>query len=439
MSLYRHQKDGAEWLASKARAALLDDPGLGKTITAIVAADRARAHRMLVVAPTCVVWNWRKEIATWSQQRTVQVITAGRMELDPKADTIIVTHGLVLNADLRGRLIARGFDVCILDESHFFRGATAKRGAAFYGRDFVLGIASACERVWCMTGTPMPNDASDLWTMCAGQWPTTFPQGYHEFRLHYCVTDWTPYGDNVKVVGNRNVSELREKLRDKVLRRKKDILGLPPVRYETVNLRPTVMPQELALVLSELDRDTVSMLDTAATAEDAFELLGGSKAFAAFRRLCGLAKADAAGELLAMELASGALPKVVVMAHHTDVVAALALRLQAFGVRTITGATSAKERAAAVDAFQTDPETRVIVCNILAGGTGTTLTAASELVFVEMSFVPGENAQAADRIRRIGQDSPCRVRFIALDGTLDEPLVGVLKRKVAMIREVLEP
>jgi SWI/SNF-related matrix-associated actin-dependent regulator 1 of chromatin subfamily A len=438
--LYRHQRDGAEWLASTPRAALLDDPGLGKTITAIVAADRARAHRMLVIAPTCVVWNWRREIEKWSPHRRVQVVTTGRTKLDPAADTIVTTHGLTLNGDLRGRLTARGFDVCVLDESHFFRGAAAKRAAHFYGRDYVLGLASACERVWCLTGTPMPNDASDLWTMCHGLWPDVFAAGFHGFRGHYCKTTWSPWGDNVKVVGNRNVDELRAKLRGKVLRRRKeDALDLPPVRYETVTLRPEVMPQELKLVAGELDAGTVALLNSADTAEDAFDLLGGSKVFAAFRRLCGLAKAEAAGELLSMELASGALPKVVVMAHHSDVVAALAHTLRAYGVRTITGATPAKTREEAVQAFQTDPSVRVIVCNIIAGGTGATLTAASELVFVEMSFVPGENAQAADRIRRIGQDSPCRVRFIALDGTLDEPLVGVLQRKSAMIREVLEP
>lgn len=439
--LYRHQRDGAEWLAPLQRAALLDHPGLGKTITAIVAADRCRAHRMLVIAPTCVVWNWRREIEKWSPWRKVQVVTKGAAKLDPKADTIVTTHGLTLNTDLRSRLFARGFDVCVLDESHFFRGAEAKRAAAFYGLGLsvVAAVSHACERVWCLSGTPMPNDASDLWTMCRGQWPDTFRQDFHEFRAHYCETTWTPFGDNVKVIANRNAVELREKLRGKVLRRPKDVIGLPPVRYETISLRPAKMPHELALVVAELDGNTVAKLAAADTAEEAFELLGGSKAFAAFRRLCGLAKAEAASELLEMELASGALPKVVVMAHHTAVVDALAHNLRAYGVRTITGATSAKAREAAVQAFQNDPSVRVIVCNILAGGTGTTLTAASELVFVEMSFVPGENAQAADRIRRIGQELPCRVRFIALDGTLDEPLVGILQRKVAMIREVLEP
>jgi len=362
---------------------------------------------------------------------------------DPDATVVIVTHGLLLSKTLRTRLLLGRFDLCILDESHFFRGHAAKRSAFFYGRGRhggpgVTGIADVCKRVWCLTGTPMPNDASDLWTMAHGLWPGAFPDGFGAFRAHYCETTWSPYGDHVKVVGNRNVAELREQLRGRVLRRRKaDVLDLPPVRHETVNLRPTSMPHELALMQGELDDNLVAQLENADTADDAFALLGANKAFAAFRRLCGIAKAQAASELLAMELASGALAKVVVMAHHTAVVDAIATSLSAYGVRTITGATSAKGRTAAVDAFQTDPGVRVIVCNILAGGTGTTLTAASELVFVELSFVPGENVQAADRIRRIGQDSPCRVRFIALDGTLDEAIVGVLRRKVAMIREVL--
>lgn len=104
---------------------------------------------------------------------------------------------------------------------------------------------------------------------------------------------------------------------------------------------------------------------------------------------------------------------------------------------TVTGATAAQDRTRAVERFQRG-EARVFVGNIVAAGTGVTLTAASELVFAEMSYVPGENVQAADRIHRIGQRNGCRVRFASLAGTLDESLVGVLRRKSDMVREVMQ-
>ena len=81
---------------------------------------------------------------------------------------------------------------------------------------------------------------------------------------------------------------------------------------------------------------------------------------------------------------------------------------------------------------------RVIVCNIVAGGTGVTLTASSEVLFAELSPVPGENAQAANRCHRIGQREHVRVRVVSLAGTIDEDMNKILKRKTRQIREVLQ-
>lgn len=265
-----------------------------------------------------------------------------------------------------------------------------------------------------------------------------FGENFRAFRSRYCVTAWSPYGDNVKVVGNKDVEDLRERLRPFVLRRRKSevLKDLPPVRFESVTLQCDTHPVDIALLEDALDPKLVAQLRDVDDPGEAFAELGSSKAFAAYRRLCGLAKAEAVSKLLETELVSG-LANVVVMAHHKDVVEAIANNLRAYGVRTITGATSAAERESAVAAFQSGT-VRAIVCNIVAGGTGITLTAASELVFAEMSYVPGENVQAADRIHRIGQKDSCRVRFVSLEGTLDESLVGVLVRKTQMIREVLD-
>ena len=435
-TLYPYQAAGAEWLAERPRALLADDPGLGKTATVLAAADRVGAKRVLVIAPTCVLWNWKREVATWSPHRSVQVIDKGRTVPDAQADVVIVTHGLLLNKALRRALLCEDFDAVVLDESHFFRSPDAQRVRAFYGFGEVVAFANSIERVWLLSATPMPNNASELWTMARGAFG--FGENFRAFRSRYCVTAWSPYGDNVKVVGNKDVEDLRERLRPFVLRRRKSevLKDLPPVRFESVTLQCDTHPVDIALLEDALDPKLVAQLRDVDDPGEAFAELGSSKAFAAYRRLCGLAKAEAVSKLLETELVSG-LANVVVMAHHKDVVEAIANNLRAYGVRTITGATSAAERESAVAAFQSGT-VRAIVCNIVAGGTGITLTAASELVFAEMSYVPGENVQAADRIHRIGQKDSCRVRFVSLEGTLDESLVGVLVRKTQMIREVLD-
>tara|TARA_R110000782_G_scaffold253743_1_gene341917 strand:+ start:1418 stop:2746 length:1329 start_codon:yes stop_codon:yes gene_type:complete len=441
--LYPHQPTGRDWLAERSRACLADEPGLGKTITAITAADKAQAHSMLVIAPTCVVWNWHHELDVWSPWRQPVVITSGRYaSLIEKADNVIVTHGMLLNKDVRRAVCRKQWDLCVVDESHFFRGPRSKRSNILMALDTIAEecVAPMCERVWMLSGTPMPNDPSDLWTMCHGMWPEEFTETYAEFRARYCLTCWTRYGDNVKVIGSKNTEELRERLKGKILRRRtNDVLNLPPVRYETVALKPTKMPAEIGALAEALPEHVQrALLDPDLTPEDALELMGANRAFAEYRRWCGLAKAEAVAELLDFELKDKQLDKVVVMAHHTDVVNIIADALKRYGVRTITGATSAADRTANVKAFQERSDVRVMVCNIIAGGTGNTLTASAELVFAEMSFVPGENTQAAIRIRRIGQERKCRIRFVSLAGTLDEPLVDVLRRKTDMINEVIK-
>jgi SNF2 family DNA or RNA helicase len=436
-TLYQHQQTAAAWLAGEPRAALFDEQGLGKTVTAIVAADRAKARTLLVVAPSVVVWNWAREIERWSPWRNVQVLEAGSDTIDEAADAVIVTHGLILSERIREQLLARWWGAIVLDEAHFFRTPSAKRTQVFYGCWGVEGFPSLVSRgafVWCLTGTPTPNNVAELWTMLWGLWPEVVPYGYEAFVQRFCKTVWSKYGD--RIVGNKNVEELRKLLEGRTLRRKKtDVLDLPPVRHEVVTLTAPVSLTELRALEKALGPALREAL--AAEPNRGLELLR-DEAFGRWRRLCGLAKAEACAELLAMELVDGGLPKVVVFAHHKDVVELLAERLQDFGVVTITGANSPEERQAAVQAFQNGTETRVAICNLVAGGTGTTLTAAADVVFVEMSFVPGENAQAADRVHRIGQTNPCRVRFLALAGTVDEPLVAVLRNKTRMIRELTQ-
>ncbi|NQY98995.1 MAG: SWF/SNF helicase family protein, partial [Henriciella sp.] len=122
-------------------------------------------------------------------------------------------------------------------------------------------------------------------------------------------------------------------------------------------------------------------------------------------------------------------------AHHREVIARLAEGLADYNPVVVTGETSSEDRIEAVDAFQTG-EASVYIGNITASGTAVTLTRASELLFIEASYVPGDNAQAADRIYRIGQTRPCRVRFLSLASSVDEIVVGVIRNKVAMHKEL---
>ncbi|MCP4744415.1 MAG: DEAD/DEAH box helicase [Actinomycetales bacterium] len=427
-------------MRDRSAALLADDMGLGKTITALAASQAAGAWKILVVCPTVVLWNWKAEAEKWLVWPRVQVVADGRVEIDPDADVVVVTHGLLLRPWILSQLAAVEWDVLIVDEAHAFKSPGAKRTVALYGT-----LAPCAEKVWLLTGTPCPNNVSELHTHLAGIAPERLmdpkllrPLTHDRFIERFCLWRWTEYGK--KITGNRKdrLEELKARLEGFVLRRKKaEVLpDLPPVRFETVFLRPLKLDRALAALDSELAPRIRDAVAGATDASEVFEALKDGEEFARFRRLCGVAKAHPVADLLHAELDEGGLEKVVVFAHHKDVVEDIAARLSRFGVRTITGATSAEARAERVADFQTSPLVRVMVCNIVAGGVGVTLTAASEVVFAEQSWVPGDNAQAADRCHRIGQTRRVRVRFMALADTIDEAVTASLRQKARMLREV---
>jgi SWI/SNF-related matrix-associated actin-dependent regulator 1 of chromatin subfamily A len=125
----------------------------------------------------------------------------------------------------------------------------------------------------------------------------------------------------------------------------------------------------------------------------------------------------------------------VLFAHHREVIEGLQAGLS--GHVSITGQTPASSRGFIVDTFQNDPHARVFIGQIQAAGTGITLTAASDVLFVESSWVPAENQQAAMRIHRIGQKNACLIRFATLAGSIDEQIQKAVARKTADITALL--
>lgn len=454
LPLYPHQVEGARWLADRTAALLADEPGLGKTITALVATKSLQPQdvgcpRVLVLCPTVVLYNWEAEAETWLEAPCIQVVAHGKTTIEPVAEVVIVTHGLLLNAWIRSQLLSASWDVVIVDEAHGFKSMEAERTTVLYHAQ--AGVVKAAGRVWLLSGTPCPNNAAELYTHLRGlDWKRLVPETggkpmeYDEYVRRYCVWEYGLHGIKITANQRARLPELKKRLEGFILRRKKkdELKNLPPIRFETVHLRPVNLDAALVALGQDLSKSVRKELADLERGEDAaltfFDTIKNRTEFAEFRRLCGMAKAQQVVELLERELEDGALDKVVVFAHHRAVVDLIAAGLERFGIRTITGASSPVERNRAVASFQTDARVRVMVSNIVAGGVGVTLTAASDVVFAEQSWVPGENAQAANRCHRIGQTERVRVRFTALAGTLDATITQALRRKAQMIQEVLE-
>lgn len=462
MELFPYQHEGAKFLSGMPHALLADEMGLGKSAQAVRAADLVGARDILVCCPGAVRVNWEREFHRFSpMDRPCNILLTGRDRPAPGVN--IVSYDLLVNEKIRAALKARAWDVLVLDEAHFLKERSAKRTKAVYGHAQHPGITHSAKFVWRLTGTPAPNNASELYTHLknAGIVKTA----YWDFVFSFCDGFNGDFG--YKITGAKNVAQLKALLAQFMLRRKKDDpkvnLQLPPITFvhttverSQVELDPwffenwhgldkdPATAQRLFLgQLKDVDQTLKAAMQVQQqghhhTFTDTLKLLEAySKTTAQLRRYLGLAKLPRVADILEEELESGAVDKLVIFAVHAQVVENMRVRLRKFGAVTLYGNTPMKKRQEHIDSFQKNPKTRVFIGNILAAGTGITLTAAHEVAFVEADWVPANNAQAAMRCHRVGQTRPVRVRFFNCAGSVDEQVNAVLVHKTREITKFM--
>lgn len=433
---FPHQIEGARWLSGRKHALLADEPRVGKTGTAIMAADDAMAESICVVTTASGRAVWKRAFGQWSPFKRERLRIVGWPEL---------TQPKVMAALLREK-----WDRLILDESHFGKNFDAKRTQAAYGTLVNGGatladataLAARAKGVWCLSGTPIPNAPNDLYPMmralcwerlgadAARGWPCVMK--YEDFLYRYCVVRMKKLSNFRKipvVVGGRNLDELNARLEGFWLKRTQKDVGIREPIYDTFPL--AVSPRILAQADGDLDKGKILAAAQKGDTRDLEMHLGP------LRRLTGEIKARAVVDALHDEFASG-LDKIVLPYWHRDVGQVLKEGLAQYGVVGIDGATAPDKRGAAEQRFLTDPNIRVFLGQIQAAGEAIDLSSAAEMLFVETSLVPKDMAQMSKRITNHGQQRQPVVRVAVLQGSIDEALEEVLMRKWSAIREVLK-
>ena len=442
MKLFPFQTEGAAWLSARRRALLADEQGLGKTVQAIAAADNAGHWNVLVVCKAVAKTNWMREFDQWSfADRRVQ-IPGTTDKFDPRAELTILNYDIVHRPGVLRQLVRGRWDLLIADEMHSVKGGLdTKRGQVLLHDQ--LGLAGRCNAVWGLSGTPAPNHAGDLYAWLSAVHPEAVVDlpNYHDFLNRYCR--WINTDRGPRIFGNKKgaAAELRRLLAPIMLRRKRtEVLPqLPDLSVDMLPVDSRVSPELKAL---ERHPDVAAVRDVLLAIEvddnpDAWERIAELD-LGTYRRFTGLAKIEAVAELVRDELSAGQ-DKIVLMAWHRDVIDKLTDLLSDYGAMSIHGGTPFAEKQFAIDSFQRQSTgCRVIVGNIQTAGTSITLTAANRLLFVESSYVPGDNEQAMLRILRIGQTRACRVSFTALAGTTDEIVQRVYARKAQMLSEFID-
>lgn len=407
-----YQEDGIAFSRDRKAVLIADEMGLGKTIQAIgVMNCHPEWDNVLVVCPASLKINWSREIDKWL--------------ISPCTNVRIINYDMLHRLDMD--IV---WDAVIFDEMQYCKNKTARRSR--YCRSikayYKIGL----------TGTPILNKPIELWHPLHILQPEVWPRSsYMRYALRYCGAYRGRWGWDVS--GATHLDELREILSGVMIRRlKSEVLkDLPPKRRQIIELPRTGISEDLSSRLTQAAvdvyilegryRDDVRQLDA--------KLSVVWTGMAALRHEVGLAKVDIALPLLHDAIESSG--KVVVFAHHRDVIERLKESLIDYMPVVVHGGTTERARQDAVDRFQSDPKVGVFIGQIQAAGVGITLTAASHVVFLELDWTPGVMSQAEDRCHRIGQRDSVLVQHLVLEDSLDARMAKTLLRKQAIIEKTL--
>lgn len=438
VDLLPYQHVGAAWLATKTSALLGDVPGAGKSGQAIRACDLVGAVNILVICPASVRQNWQREFERFSpMDRPCQVVFPG---MKPRNFGVVVI-GFEMAVTHAAALKAAQFDTLIIDECHALAHRQTKRTRAVYGANsHSPGIAATCQRVYRLSGTPMPSDASQIFTHLKSAGLVT--ESYYDFVFRYTTGYESTYG--YTITGHKNVDELKARLAPFMLRRTKEevLPDLPPLFFQTITVprSDAVLDSSFLPLISQLSQADQELQDALAAANpenQATMLEQTASSMASLRRYVVLCKLPAIAEILEEDLTSGGVDKLVIFAIHTAAIEWIAERLKKHGVVTIYGRTSADKRQENIDAFWNNPAVKILVGNITAAGTGINLQNCCNVALLEQSWTPSDNAQAVMRCHRMNQKNPVYVKIFALHGSCDERVSDVLLRKTKELARIL--
>ncbi|KAH0707517.1 hypothetical protein KY289_012593 [Solanum tuberosum] len=442
------QREGVRFaLQHGGRILLADEMGLGKTLQAIAVVSCVReSWPVLVLAPSALRLHWASMIQQWMNIPSSEILVVlsqcsgsnkGGFKIVPSntkksihLDGVfnIVSYDIV--PKLQDLLMASTFKVVIADESHFLKNAQAKRTSAS------LPLLQKAQYVILLSGTPALSRPIELFKQLEALHPTVY-KNVHEYGNRYCKG-----GIFGVYQGASNHEELHSLIKATVMirRLKKDVLSeLPQKRRQHVflNLGEKEMRQVNAL-FRELE--VIKGKGKSAQSEEE----ANSLKFAEKSLISKIYTASAEAKIPAVLDYLGTMVeancKFLIFAHHQSMIDSIHeyLLKKKVGCIRIDGSTPSALRQDLVTDFQEKETIKAAVLSIRAGGVGLTLTAASTVIFAELSWTPGDLIQAEDRAHRIGQVSSVNVCYLLANDTVDDIIWDVVQSKLDNLGQMLD-
>jgi hypothetical protein len=459
LDLMAHQARVLAAVAEGHRTFLLaDEPGLGKTAQALLAAQAVDAFPLLAIVPNVVKTNWAREAQMWTPSRSVTVVHGDGLDVDGFADIVVVNYE-VLDRHA-GWMGEHGFRGLVVDEAHYIKNKKSQRSQNVLEVSDRIRQRVARPLLMALTGTPLINDIDDfraIWQMLG--WIEDKKPGI-SLMAALEQNGFTPADHAFYPAARQAVVDMGI-----VRRRKVDVAADIPARRIAdlpVELEGAMgrsirdAEQQLAKRLvgryeaalehrragaSTLDENGIDLELVRRVAErevaEGSESKAGDNVFTMVRKI-GQAKAELATDY-AVQLARSA-GKVVFFAKHLDVMdtAEEIFARRGVGATSIRGDQTRKARDEAIDSFVNDPDVHVIVCSLTAAGVGINLQVASNVVLAELSWTNAEQTQAIDRVHRIGQTEPVTAWRIIAAQTIDAKIAELIDSKAGLAARALD-
>lgn len=440
---YEYQREGICFGLEHKRIIIGDEPGLGKTLQSIGIVDTANAYPCLVICPSSLKINWQREFEKFTDKSAIvldnNVRTTWGYLLSMGVHQVAIVNYESLRKffvwDIRGGKQFRLKDVVfnpqiqafksiIIDESHRVKDPSAQQTI------FTKGLSVGKD--WCilLSGTPVVNRPEDLIAQLSIMNRLGEFGGRAKFIADYC-TD--PKDKTAKSAVP--LSELSRQLYDTCMIRREKAKVLPQLPDKTrVDLYVDISndkeynlaAEDLAAYLQEYTECT----DWEIRRKMRMEAL---VKFMTLRSLATRGKIAQAVDFIRTFLDSG--KKLIVFCSLHEIVD----ELQKVFPRavTVTGRDSAVNKQASVDAFQNNPNVQLIICSIKAAGVGLTLTAASDVAFIELAWTYADCCQCEDRAHRIGQKDNVTCYYLLGRGTIDHTIYRLIHRKKSIANEIM--
>jgi len=465
LDLHGYQKAGVEYLLKAKRVLLADEMGLGKTAQALAFLFKEpAAYPALVITPASLKYWWKQEGERCLPGKRFAVLDSKFKPLDIQMADVVVTNYDLLAAGwetpekkqvkltaLGEALLAHPFQAIILEEMHAVKSHAAQRTKAVRklaeGKTYRIGI----------TGTPVTNRPAELGPILQILGRLNDLGGWMYFMKRYCASaanKYNPFG------GSRNEIELNERMRSSfyLRRTKADVkLELPPLTRSVVPVpidnrkeyefaekqviewvkKKAEEDQKFRDAIAHLPLDTQLLLideykhDKAQRAKRAEAMIK----IGALKRISATGKLTAAAAWIDDFLDSDEANKLVIFATHANIIDALKTKYK--DALLITSDMSSRARQDAVNSFQ-DNGARLLVgafgtsAGSAPAATGLTLTAASNVLFLELGWTPAHHDQAEARIYRMGQEQPCNAYYLVGQNTIEKKILGLLDSKRAI-------